>query len=280
MKLPDLSAAPLQDLLSLDGRVAVVTGGASGIGRATAARLAEAGAHVAVADLDPEAAAAVAEALREEGRAASAHALDVRDRAACKALAEELSGRHNRLDIWCNIAGVYTPEPATDITAESWDHTIGTNLTGTFNGALAAAYVMAQPNVAPDATPSTPLGIILNTSSSTTERVPAGGFAHYIASKGGIEALTRALAAEWGPQGIRVLCVSPTMTHTPGLHEIEPALEAAFGDDPYEAYAEQDPLGRIGVADDIARVFLLAASDLSTVMTGSILRADAGDATV
>ena len=266
MSTPDLSA-----LVSLRGHVAVVTGGGSGIARATAARLAEAGAHVAVADLDGDAARASADGLTGAGHSASAHPLDVRDRDACHALAREVAQTHGRLDAWCNIAGIYTPEPALDITPESWNDTLATNLTGTFNGAQAAASVMAEADRP---------GVIVNTTSSTTERVPGGGFAHYIASKGGVEALTRALAAEWGPQDIRVLCVSPTMTHTEGLHQSEPALVQAFGDNPYDAYAEPIPLRRIAQPDDIARVVLFAVLGLSSIMTGSILRADAGDATV
>ena len=264
-------STPLSDLLSLDGRVAVVTGGASGIARATAARLAEAGAHVALVDHDADGVREVAAELSDAFGAASAHVADVRDRDACHAVAQSVVDAHGRLDAWCNIAGIYTPEPALDISVESWDATLATNLTGTFNGAQAAAAAMSRLDRP---------GVIVNTTSSTTERVPGGGFAHYIASKGGVEALTRALAAEWGPQGIRVLAVSPTMTHTAGLHAIEDQLEQAFGDEPYDAYAEPIPLRHLAQADDIARVVLLGVLDLAGIMTGSILFADAGDATV
>ena len=266
-----MSTRALSDLLSLDGRVAVVTGAASGIARATATRLAQAGAHVVLADQDADAVRAATAELTDAGHAASSHVLDVRDRDACHAAAQQVAESHGRLDAWCNIAGIYTPEPALDISVESWNATLATNLTGTFNGAQAAAAVMAEAERP---------GVIVNTTSSTTERVPGGGFAHYIASKGGVEALTRALAAEWGPQGIRVLCVSPTMTHTPGLHAIEDKLEQAFGDDPYDAYAEPIPLRQLAQADDVARVVLAAVLDLAGIMTGSILFADAGDATV
>jgi NAD(P)-dependent dehydrogenase (short-subunit alcohol dehydrogenase family) len=118
-------------------------------------------------------------------------------------------------------------------------------------------------------------GVIVNVSSTAAFRVDAPGAAHYVASKFGVRGLTKALAVELGPHGIRVLEVAPTVTLTPGLEEQREALESSgFA---LEELGPQLPLGRVAVPDDVARVVLFCASDLAALMTGSTLAVDAGE---
>ena len=279
MALPNLDSPPLADLISLRGRVAVVTGGAKGIGLGIARRLAEAGAAILVADVDEAAGPATAEELAAAyGVSTLYHRVDVRDpaqvEAAADAAVEELGG----LDIWANIAGVY-PVRADEfqvtpaLTDDEWARMIGINLNGTFHGARAAAKRMIDAGKG---------GVIINIQSTTTQKVPAPGFSHYVASKGGIEALTKSLAVELGQHGIRVVSISPTMVATPGMMAQKPVLTQAFGNvgDPHILYGSRLPLGRIATEDEIGRVALFAASDLASIVTGSVIAADAGDLAV
>jgi NAD(P)-dependent dehydrogenase (short-subunit alcohol dehydrogenase family) len=254
---------PLTELLALSGRVAVVTGGARGIGRACCTRLAEAGATVVVADLDADGAHAAA---RELGAPALAAAADVREAASVRALADRVLAETGRLDVWVNSAGVYPTSPLLELSDADWDEVLDTNLRGTFLGAREAARAMVAGGAG---------GVIVNVSSTAAFRVDAPGAAHYVASKFGVRGLTKALAVELGPHGIRVLEVAPTVTLTAGLEEQREALESSgFA---LEELGPQLPLGRVAVPDDVARVVLFCASDLAALMTGSTLAVDAGE---
>ena len=262
-RIRDLSDVPLTDLLGLSGRVAVVTGGAQGIGRACSARLAEAGATVVVADIDEEAARETASAI---GSGAVEAAVDVRDADSVRALVQRALAVSGRLDVWVNAAGVYPTSLLLDLSEEEWDLVLDTNLRGTFLGAREAARAM----IAGDRG-----GVVVNVSSTAAYRAEAPGAAHYVASKFGVRGLTQALAVELGPHGIRVLAVAPTVTLTPGLEAQRSSLESAgFA---LEELGPQLPLGRVAVPDDVARVVLFCASDLSLLMTGSTLLVDAGE---
>lgn len=271
-----LDAPSIAELVSLQGRTAVVTGGANGIGLGIARRFAEAGANVLVADIDSGAAQLAADDLASAYEVSTlAMKVDVRDTAQVEAAAdlavEELGG----LDVWANIAGIYPVraddfKPAPEMDDDTWWNTIDVNLAGTYRGARAAARRMIAAGRP---------GVIINVQSTTTQKVPAPGFSHYVASKGAIESLTKSLAVELGQYGIRVLSISPTMTATPGMVAQKPVLTEAFGNvgDPWELYGSRLPLGRIAREDDIARVALFCASDLAAIMTGSVVAADAGD---
>lgn len=270
MAIADVSSTALADLVSLKSRVAVVTGGASGIGHACARRLAEAGAAVVIADLNGERAETVAAALREGGAQAQAAQLNVADPASVSAAADTAVNTFGGLHIWINCAGIYPIHDTLDMSESDWNKVLDVNLKGSFFGAREAARRMVAAG--------TP-GVIVNTHSTTAHKIPSPGLAHYIASKGAVESLTRAMALEFGPKGVRVLAVSPTMVATEGMMEQKPMLTEAFGNvgDPHVLYGSRLPLGRIGTPDDIARVVLFAVSDLSLIMTGSVLYADAGD---
>jgi NAD(P)-dependent dehydrogenase (short-subunit alcohol dehydrogenase family) len=258
----DVSGTSLADLVQLGGRVAVVTGGAAGIGRASCARLAEAGAKVVVADLDGEAARAAAADI---GSGAVALGIDVRTASTARAAVDETLARLGRLDVWVNAAGIYPTASVLELSDADWDDVLDVNLRGTFVCAREAARVMAPRGE----------GVIVNVTSTAAHRVDAPGAAHYTASKFGVRGLTQALATELGPSGIRVLAVAPTVTLTPGLEAGRAALRrAGFA---LEELGERLPLGRVAVPDDVARVVLFCASDLSLLMTGSTLLVDAGE---
>jgi NAD(P)-dependent dehydrogenase (short-subunit alcohol dehydrogenase family) len=267
MAISDVSDKSVQDLISLNGRVAVVTGAARGIGRAIARRLAEAGALVVVGDIDEAGAKAAAEALG--GRAIGAR-VDVIDEASIIALADTAVSAFGHLDIWVNNAGIFPGSPSVDFLAEMWDRVQDVNLRGTFLGAREAARRMiAQgPNG----------GVIINVASVSGYR-GRPGLAAYVASKHGVVGLTKSLGVELGQHNIRVLGVAPTGVSTPGIAERKAGAtgaELARIEDLEKKVGAALPLGRLGVPDDIARVALFCASDLSMLMTGSIVQVDAG----
>jgi NAD(P)-dependent dehydrogenase (short-subunit alcohol dehydrogenase family) len=260
--IADVAATPLTQLLALTGRVAVVTGGARGIGQACCARLAEAGAAVLVADVDETAARETATTI---GERAIAFRADVREPGSMRTLAEHALRTAGRLDVWVNAAGIYPATPILDLDDAAWDEVLEVNLRGTFAGAREAARVMASEGTC---------GVIVNLSSTAAYRVDGMGVAHYVASKFGVRGLTQSLAVELGPHRIRVLGVAPTVTLTPGLEAQRERLESAgFA---LDQLGPSLPLGRIAVADDVARVVVFCASDLSLMMTGSTLIVDGG----
>ena len=259
----DVSKSSLADLLRLEGRVAVVTGGARGIGYATACRLLEAGARVVVADVDVGTAREAAARLGEDALAAH---VDVADEASVRTLAGTAVDTWGSLDIWVSNAGIYPPTPLLSLGVEEWDRMLDINLRGAFLGAREAARAMI---------PLGRGGVIVTIASTAAYRADGPGVAHYVASKFGVRGLTQSLAVELGAHGIRVLAIAPTVTLTPGLEEQRDAFEQA-------GFALDDlgpklPLGRVAVPDDIARVVVFCASGLSLLMTGSTLLVDAGE---
>jgi NAD(P)-dependent dehydrogenase (short-subunit alcohol dehydrogenase family) len=271
MPIKDVSGQTLQQLVSLEGRAAVVTGAGRGIGLAIARRLTEAGADVVIGDVDVPAAEASAAALSAEfGRRVIGVALNVAEEASIVALADRAVAEFGHLDIWVNNAGIFPGSPTVDQSVEIWDRVQDINLRGSFIGAREAARRMIA---------QTPKGGVIINMASVSGYSGRPGLAAYVASKHGVVGLTKSLGVEWGPHGIRVLGLAPTGIATPGVQErkaqatgaelerIE-ALEKTVG--------AALPLGRLGVADDIARVALFCASDLSMLMTGSTLLVDAG----
>lgn len=259
----DVSDAPLTELLRLPGRVAVVIGGAHGIGFACCARLAEAGAAVLVADVDEDAAA---EAAARIGLNAAAAWVDVREAESVRDLADRALADLGRLDVWVNCAGVYPVSPLLELSEEDWDRVVEVNLRGTFIGAREAARAMIA---------AAHGGVVVNIASTAAYRADGPGVTHYVSSKFGVRGLTQSLAVELGGHGIRVLAVAPTVTLTPGLEAERVPLEAAgFA---LDELGPRLPLGRVAVPDDVARVVAFCASDLSLLMTGSTLLVDAGE---
>jgi len=274
MPIPDVSASPLAELISLRGRRAVVTGGARGLGRAIAARLAEAGADVLLADLEESLATqAATELSAAHGTRVIATEVDVTDASSVDHAAQYAARELGGLEIWVNNAGVFPAFGVLDSTDDQWRQVHAVNVDGTFHGARAAARHFARNDG----------GVVINIVSTAGFQAPAPGLAAYVASKHAVRGLTKELALELAPLGIRVLGVAPTFVPTEGniaAAEAERTRAEAAGVDPSDAGMDvmtQSLIGRIGTPDDVARVVLFAASDLSLFMTGSTMLADAGE---
>ena len=267
----DVSAVALADLLSLHGRRAIVTGGAQGLGLAIAGRLAEAGAQVAIADLDLDRAATAAAGIAEaRGAATLGVQMDVSDSASVETASARVVDEFGGIDIWVNNAGVFPSASVLDMSDEQWDHVFAVNTRGVRNGAREAARRMSGG------------GVIVNVISTAGFRGTAPGLAAYVGSKHAVRGMTKQMALEFAPRGIRVLGVAPTFVPTEGNMAAAAAALAAMGEAGIDASnmpsaMSQSLIGRVGTPDDIARVVLFAASDLATIMTGSTLLADAGE---
>ncbi len=267
MAIADVSQVALADLISLKDRSAVVTGGAQGLGKAMARRLAEAGAAVLIGDLRTEQAQAAAAELSDRyGARVIATRLDVTDTASVEAAADLCASELGGIDVWVNNAGLYPNVSLLDMTDESWDQVMAVNLRGVFASCRAAARRMIDKGKG---------GVLINVVSTAGFSGVAPGVSAYVASKHGVRGLVRQLAIELAPHDIRVLGVAPTFCETEGNM-------AALAELPERVRSEisatlTSKLGRVGVPDDIARVVLFAASDMAMFMTGSTLLADAGE---
>ena len=256
---------PIPDLVSLRGRVAVVTGAARGFGYAIARRYAEAGAALALADVDEEGVRAAAGRLEgEHGARVLAVRVDARVPGDVEALADRALADLGRLDIWVNNAGVFPRAAGIEMTPEEWDFVLELNLRGTFLGCRAAGRRMVERGRG---------GVIVNLASTAAHRGFAPGLAHYVSSKHGVLGLTKAFAVELGPHGVRVLSLSPTSFPTEGVAAARAAVGAAA--DAREA-VDVHPLAGERLPDHLARVALFCASDLAEMCTGSDVQVDAG----
>jgi NAD(P)-dependent dehydrogenase (short-subunit alcohol dehydrogenase family) len=268
----DVAEAPLSELISLQGKRAVVTGGARGIGRSIVERFAEAGADVCIADVDLGAAEAAAkEVAAGFGVKSEGLAVDVRDRESVDACVDAAVDVLSGLDIWVNNAAIYPGNPLLDVADEEWAAVLGVDLTGTFYCCRAAAKAMLEDD---DRTGK----VVLNMSSLSGLRGRKSVGA-YVAAKHGVAGLTKTLALELGPEGIRVMALAPSIVDTPGMRARREALEG----EQLKAVEELErnliagiPLGRQGVPDDIARVALFCVTDMCAWMTGTIIPVDGG----
>lgn len=267
MTIADVSEVPVSRLVSLAGRRAVVTGGALGLGKAIARRLAEAGASVLIGDLKVDLGRRTAEELsrRYDVPVIATH-LDVADSASVTAAADVAVGSLGGLDIWVSNAGVYPNVGLLEMTDEGWNKVMEVNLRGVFAGAREAARRMIAAGRG---------GVIINVASTAGFKGVAPGVAAYVASKHGVRGLTRQLAIELAPHDIRVLGIAPTFCTTEGTVAALAELSTRVGLEISAILTSR--LGRVGVPDDIGRVALFCASDMSIFMTGSTLLADAGE---
>jgi len=246
--------------MMLKGQVALVTGAGGGIGRAIAGLFAAEGAVVALADRDLPAAEAVASQIRARESTAAAFLLDVLSESQVRSVVAEVLQRFGRIDILVNCAGVLKAVPFLEMTCAEWDRQLGTNVRGAFLVSQAAARHMAGRRG----------GRIINIASdSGVAAFP--GEAAYGASKAALIALTRAIALELGPYGVRCNAVCPGAIRTPML-----LGEAQAGAEAERSLASRTPLGRIGEPEEVARVALFLASDLSGFVTGEHLLATGG----
>ncbi len=249
--------------MRLQNKVALITGGTSGIGEATALLFAKEGAKIAITGRNQKRGHAVTEQILKDGGEAIFVRTDVRKADECRRVVAETVGAFKRLDILFNNAGIFYPHTVLDCTEEEWDLQIDVNLKGTFLMSKFALPGMIDQG----------RGVIINNSSGWGI-VGGDAAAAYCASKGGVVLLTKAMAIDHGRQGIRVNCICPGDVDTPMLPE-----DARMRGQKWEEYlagCSKRPLARIGTVDEIAKAALFLASDDSSFMTGATLVVDGG----
>jgi NAD(P)-dependent dehydrogenase (short-subunit alcohol dehydrogenase family) len=257
---------PLNQLISLANKKALVTGGAMGIGFAIAYRLAEAGAAVTVADVNDDKGQQSAQDLTNAGYRAFFLHCDVSHEEDVKNAFNTAVGRMGGLDILVNNAGIFPFTPVMQMTAADIEKILAVNVKGLLYCAREAARRMLEQKRS---------GCIINLASIDSLHPSYKGLSVYDASKGAVLSMTKSLAKEWGPSGIRVNAIAPGGIMTEGTM----AQSRASGETSRTGLREflsRLPLGRMGVADDVGRVALFLASDLSSYMTGSLVLVDGG----
>lgn len=258
---------PLRDLINLTGKGAIVTGGARGIGLAICRRLAEAGARVLIADLDAGEARNASGELNSLGYSTQSLPCDVAREDDVKEVMAGAVALLGGIDILVNNAGVYPRKPLEAMTGEDFERVISVNLMGTF---LCSRYAI------PEMIKAQRGGSIINIASIEAVHPSATGMAAYDASKGGVLMLTKSLAREVGAHGIRVNAIAPGGIKTRGVL----SQTGVSGDrsqlKELKSFLSRIALDRMGDADDIARVALFLASDLSGYITGDLIVADGG----
>jgi len=249
--------------MRLQDKVALITGGTSGIGEAAAILFAAEGARVAITGRNQERGHAITAQILQNGGKAIFIRTDVRKAGECRRAVDETLSAFGKLDILFNNAGVFYPHTILDCSEEEWDLQLDVNLKGTFLMSKFALPGMIQQG----------RGVIINNSSGWG--IVGGDKAvAYCASKGGVVLLTKAMAIDHGPQGIRVNCICPGDVDTPMLPE--DARMRGLKWEEYLAGCANRPLGRIGTVDEIAKAALFLASEDSSFMTGAALVVDGG----
>jgi NAD(P)-dependent dehydrogenase (short-subunit alcohol dehydrogenase family) len=249
--------------MKLSNRVAIITGGGTGIGRAIALEFAREGADVVLSSRNRERLEAVAAEVKALGRQALAIAMDVGDKEQVDTMVNQAIAHFNRIDILVNNSGVEFAAPFLDITEEEWDDTIETNLKGVFLCSQAVGRQMIQQK----------RGRIINMTSTIALGAIYPGWGAYAASKYGVNALTLVCAREFGPFGINVNAIAPGRILTPLVQQQRtPEQVEAF----METGRKANVLGRIGMPEDIARVALFLASDDASFISGQLIAANGG----
>lgn len=249
-------------MLDLTNKVALVTGGRRGMGRAHALALAAQGAKVIVTDMNAEECAPVVAEIKATGKEAACFKMDVTNKTEIDQVFDQVIAQFGRLDILVNNAGIYSPKPALEITEADWDQTLTINLKGEFLCAQRAAKEMAKNK----------WGRIVNISSIASGQVGVGisGAAHYTASKGGIIGMSETLAIEWAPLGINVNVIAPGAIDTPMVQAAQMPKEAM------DALLQRVPLKRIGKPEEVSSMVVFLSSDEASYVTGATFHIDGG----
>lgn len=260
-----MSVAPLSELISLSGKKALVTGAASGIGRATALRFAEAGAELELVDVDKEGLKETGKLVREFGVEATLHRVDLSKKKEIDSLWETLKGREP--DILVNNAGVYWFRDFEDVDEEFYEKVMAVNLHSVFW--MCQHFVRARKEKG---------GVIINVSSIEAFLPFARGLVHYDVAKLGVVALTRAIAREYGRE-IRANVVVPGGIETEGVKRLKREAIMRFDMEKVGVsfhFNARLPMGRFGQPDEVARVILFLASDLASYVNGAVIPVDGG----
>lgn len=243
----------------LTGKVAIITGGGSGIGRAAALRFAREGAAAVIADVAGGNAEAVAKEIRAEGGRAIGTTVDVTDPDQVQAMADLAAREFGGIDVLVQAAGILLFGTAVDTDLDSWNRIIGVNLTGTFLCARAVLPAMRQRG----------RGSIVTFTSSTGAHDASPGNVGYVASKGGVAMLTKAMALDHAAEGIRVNAIAPGPTDTP-------MLASVMTEDERRRFGEAMPIGRMARPEELASAALFLASDEASYVTGAVFAVDGG----
>jgi len=245
------------------GKVAVITGAAGGIGQAFAKRLAEDGADIAIVDLGDG--AETIKLVEAAGRKAIAVKCDVASEDAVAAMAKEVAKTFDRVDIVVNCAGIFPQTNIDDMTFAFWRKVLSINLDGTFLVTMAFVPGMRQRK----------WGRVVNLASSTLGSVVTG-FAHYVASKAGIVGFTRALATDLAADGITVNAIAPSLTRSPGTIARAPRPAFKTMEEEFDAVAQTQAIKRVEVPEDLVGAVSFLTSDDAAFMTGQTLHVDGG----
>jgi len=243
----------------LNGKVAIITGAGKGMGEADSIKLAKAGAKIVLADIDVASCEKVAEKIKKDRGEALVVKCDQSKKADVDNVVAEAIKKFGKIDILINNAGIYPFQPFLEMKEEQFEKVIDINLKGYFLMAQACAKEMAKQKK----------GVIVNIA-SIAAIMGFAGLAHYCASKGGIVSMSKALALELAPMGIRVNVIDPGSIDTPGTHTME------MDEKTRQAMLAPIPMKRNGTADEIANAVLFLASDESSYMTGSVMVVDGG----
>ena len=241
-------------------RVVVITGAGRGLGLGMARRFGQDGAHVVVAELDPDLGSQAAASLRAGGISAVFEPLDVRKPEQSAALVDRLAQAHGHIDVWVNNAGIAHKAPAESLPLDAWDESIAVMLSGVFYCSQAAGWQMLEQGS----------GVIVNVAS-------VGGMKHiegrvaYSVPKAGVIMLTQALGVEWAKRGVRVVGIAPGVVMT---EMVQKGIDE--GTSRLDAYIRRTPLRRLGTIEEIAEAVFFLASDEASYIVGEVMRVDGG----
>ncbi len=251
-----------QELFSLEGKTAIVTGARRGMGRTHALVLAKAGAKVTVSDISQEECQGVVDEIKEQGGEAIAVECDISEKSQVDNLISKTKEAFGSVDILVNNAGIADFKEFFSMTEEDWNRTININLKGYFLCSQAAAKVMKEQGG----------GNIVNIGSVAMGQVGIGfpNLVHYVSSKGGVAGMTEALAVDLAPHNIRVNTIAPGMIDTPMIDPVKSDEKAM------EATTQQVPMKRVGEPIEISNAVLFLASEASSYMTGVVFPVDGG----